>query len=75
MSSLARTWVCIVTAVVFALVGFILGAIFGPLIFPLSLTDSSGPENRTVILMLMCVLLFGAAGATLAWKVSARWYR
>jgi hypothetical protein len=75
MSSLARTWVCIIAAVVFAQVGFILAAIFGPLIFPLSLTDSSGPENRALFLMLMCVLFFGAAGALLSWKVTARWDR
>jgi hypothetical protein len=75
MSSLARTWVCIITTVVFAQVGFMLGAIFGPVIFPLSLTDSSGPENSAAILMVICVLLFGAAGAKLSWKVSARWDR
>ena len=75
MSSLARAWVCIFTTVVSAGVGLMLGAIFGPLIFPLSLTDSSAPENRALFLMLMCVLFFGAAGALLSWKMTARWDR
>ena len=73
MSNLARIWVCILAAILLGNVGFIVGAIFGPLIFPLSLTDETGPENSTVILMLICALLSGAVGAALSWIITARY--
>jgi H+/Cl- antiporter ClcA len=75
MTSLGRIFACMVAAGVFGYLGLIAVAIFGPLLFPLSLTDSSHAENSVVLLMLIVALLFGAAGVLLCWRLTSRWER
>ena len=64
-----------VTAAVFGWLGLLVVAIFGPLLFPLSLTDSSRAENMVLVLALMFFLLFGVIGIILCWRLTARWVR
>jgi hypothetical protein len=75
MTSLARTFVCLGAGVACGRVGLVVGAIFLPLVFPLSLTDSSHAENTVVGLMISIMVLFAVAGSVLCWKLTSRWVR
>ena len=75
MTSLARTFVCLGAGLVCGSVGFVAGAIFLPLAFPLSLSDSSHPENTAVALAILIMVAFAAGGCILCWKLTARLVR
>jgi hypothetical protein len=75
MTSLARTFVCIGAGLVCGRVGLVVGAIFLPLAFPLSLPDSSQPENTVVALGILITGVFAVGGFVLCWKLTARWVR
>jgi len=75
VTRLARTFVCLGAGVVCGRVGLVVGAIFLPLVFPLSLPDSSHAENTVVALMILIMVLFAVGGSLLCWKVTRRWLR
>ena len=75
MTSLARTFVCMGAGVVCGRIGLVVGAVFLPLAFPLSLDDSSHPEDTAVALVILITVLCALGGSVLCWKLTARWVR
>ena len=75
MTSLARTFACLGAGVVCGRVGLVVSAIFLPLVFPLSLPDSSHVENIVVALAILITVLFAVGGSLLCWKLAGRWVR
>ena len=72
MTNLRRFWISVLVGFVFGAVGGFIVAVFGPLLFPLSMTDSSRAENATAFLFFAFFLLFGASGFWLCWKLTRR---
>jgi len=72
MTSRGRVFACMFAAVAGGALSLGVVGIFGPLLFPLSLTDSSGPENKSFVLALICFLVFSAVSARLCWKLTER---
>ena len=74
MSSLTRTFLCMLGGFVLGGVGLMAVAIFGPLVYPLSLSDSESARsvNMTIGWMFAFLFGFGAAGFALCWKLTKR---
>ena len=72
MTSLTRTFVCMGAGLVCGWIGLVVGAIFLPLAFPLSLSDSSHPENTAVAFAMLFMVAFAAGGCAFCWKLTAR---
>ena len=71
MTSLSRTFVCMGAGLVCGWLSFVVCAIFLPLAFPLSLSDSSHPEDTAVALAILIMVVFAAGGGVLCWKLTA----
>jgi hypothetical protein len=72
MTSLGRVFVCMVAAAAGGGLSLLAVAIFGPLLFPLSLTDSGGPENKLFVVAVISFLVFSVVSGGLCWKVTER---
>jgi len=72
MTSLGRFWVSVGAGVVPAAFGSLVVTVFGPPLFPLSLSNSEHPEDKTLYLFLAFFLCFGVSGFGLCWRLTRK---